>query len=66
MLGGTSTTTQLNSVEAFSPISGQWRTLSPMLRKRQDFAAVALNGKIYVIGGSSGAGATTSVEVYTP
>ena len=69
VLGGTDSSTSatdLNSVEAYSPELGTWRTLEPMLRRRQDFAAVVLDGKIYAIGGS-GDGATLShVEVYAP
>jgi hypothetical protein len=69
VLGGTSSTTsatQLREVEAFNTSTGVWRDLPSMLRRRQDFAAVVLDGKIYVIGGLAGSTRIASVEVYTP
>lgn len=69
MLGGytpSGAATQLTTVEAFSPVTGTWRQLAPMLRKRQSFAAVVLDGKIYVLGGRSGTATLNNVEVFTP
>ncbi|MBA2433548.1 MAG: hypothetical protein H0V54_00420 [Chthoniobacterales bacterium] len=46
---------------------GTWETLAPMPVKRQELAAAALNGKIYVLGGLDGQGLpTATVEVYDP
>jgi len=49
-----------------------WTSIAPMLTARESLAAVSLNGKVYAIGGDSGATSTTSVgavnavEVYDP
>lgn len=56
------------TVLAQSPETGNrgvWRTLAPMPSARQEVATAVLNGKIYVIGGFTSAGASTNtVEVY--
>ncbi len=43
----------LNSVEAYDPVQDSWQTMAPMPNYRCITAAVAANGKIYVIGGAS-------------
>ena len=42
-----------DSVEAFDAPTGRWLPGTPMPTARHSTAAVALNGRIYVIGGSS-------------
>jgi hypothetical protein len=51
--------------EVFDPVTKQSAELPQMLRPREEFAAVELDGKIYVIGGS-GDGVMAEVERYTP
>jgi hypothetical protein len=44
-----------------------WTTGTPMPTPRSEIAGVALNGKIYIIGGFDENGlSTTTVEVYDP
>eukprot|EP00906_Rhabdomonas_costata_P011235 RCo015914 len=52
--------------QRYDPGADQWSVLSPMKHKRMCPAAVALHGKIYVIGGSSGVASLDVVEVYDP
>jgi len=46
--------------------SGTWTTKAPMSIPRDRAAAVALDGKVYVIGGANSSGALASMEVYDP
>lgn len=46
--------------------SGVWTTKSPMSTPRDRAAAVALDGKIYVMGGMNSSGALSSLEIYNP
>jgi len=45
---------------------GTWTTKAPMSIPRDRAAAVALDGKVYVIGGTNSSGALASMEVYDP
>ena len=45
---------------------GTWTTKAPMSVPRDRAAAVALDGKVYVIGGTNSSGALASMEVYDP
>ncbi|MGB9872617.1 MAG: VWA domain-containing protein [Anaerolineae bacterium] len=45
-------------------ITGSWSTKAPMSVPRDRAAAVALDGKIYVMGGTNSSGALASMEVY--
>lgn len=47
-------------------IRGEWRTAAPLEPPRQDHAAVALNDKLYVIGGDAAGAGATAVMVYDP
>ncbi len=48
-------------------ITGTWSTASSTgFKARSDFAAVALNGKIYVIGGRNGNTNDSTMDVYDP
>jgi len=59
LLGGQSGFDE-NFVEEYTPETDSWQVLAPMLTKRGGFAAAALNGKLYAIGGGR------TVEEYTP
>jgi hypothetical protein len=55
-----------NEGDVFTP-GGAWKVLPPMPTARSGAAAVAVNGKIWVIGGATRFGAPTgAVEVYNP
>ncbi|MDJ0833418.1 MAG: kelch repeat-containing protein [Gammaproteobacteria bacterium] len=56
----------LRSAEIYDPVANSWTEISSMLNPRKDFAAVVLNGDVYVIGGYDGNDETTSVERYRP
>lgn len=45
---------RINSVERYSPESNEWKTMSPMNRRRGAPQIVTLQGYIYAIGGDSG------------
>lgn len=72
LIGGkdAANTTILDKVEGYNPTTNAWETADPMPagRVRSDAAAVAVDGKIYVIGGfTSPAGArSTAVDVFDP
>jgi N-acetylneuraminic acid mutarotase len=61
---------RLNTVEEYDPVTNTWTTMANMPTPRFGLAAVAVNGKIYAIGGWAGsAGSYTDlakVEEYTP
>lgn len=57
---------RLRDVEIFDPATGASETLPGMLRPREDFDAVVLNNRIYVLGGYDGTTALLHAEVYTP
>jgi hypothetical protein len=44
----------LRSVEKYQPASDTWNSLPDMLCARARFGAAALEGKLYVVGGSDG------------
>eukprot|EP00746_Dinoflagellata_sp_MGD_P050011 gnl/MRDRNA2_/MRDRNA2_224738_c0_seq1.p1 gnl/MRDRNA2_/MRDRNA2_224738_c0~~gnl/MRDRNA2_/MRDRNA2_224738_c0_seq1.p1 ORF type:complete len:176 (+),score=26.52 gnl/MRDRNA2_/MRDRNA2_224738_c0_seq1:77-529(+) len=52
----------LDSVEVFDPSTGLWSSLPPMRAAREGHAAVAIDSKLYVIGGWDMA----STEVFDP
>jgi N-acetylneuraminic acid mutarotase len=57
----------MRSMEAYDPSTDQWTTLASMSTARSYFTAVTgRDGRIYAIGGWSGASYETDVEVYTP
>lgn len=66
VLGGEDVVKELRDVEAYSETTKTWRKLPSMLKARSHFAAVVMNGNIYVIGGTSGGNTFGNVEVYTP
>ncbi|HEX6036317.1 MAG TPA: kelch repeat-containing protein, partial [Anaerolineales bacterium] len=69
-LGGRrSGTGELTSVEVYDPESDSWTTAPSLQTARGGFAAVAVDGKIYVLGGEVLTGekqALTSVEIFDP
>jgi len=63
------TITNLDIVEAYSPVIDRWYTLTDMPEARGGLAAAALNGYIYVFGGESfsgGGGVYRNVLEYDP
>jgi N-acetylneuraminic acid mutarotase len=74
-LGGFECTTcqsrATSSVDRYDPTTDTWTARRPMLSARERLAAVALDGKLYAIGGFDGARTgcdrwLTSVEAYDP
>jgi N-acetylneuraminic acid mutarotase len=61
-----------SEINAWDPVTGMWTLKTSMKLQRSDHQAVALNGKIYIIGGVGGAQSSgdnmplQSVEVYDP
>eukprot|EP01063_Lacrimia_lanifica_P029209 TRINITY_DN4413_c1_g1_i1.p1 TRINITY_DN4413_c1_g1~~TRINITY_DN4413_c1_g1_i1.p1 ORF type:complete len:429 (+),score=146.30 TRINITY_DN4413_c1_g1_i1:66-1352(+) len=53
-------------VQRFDPVKNEWSFLPCMSTKRMCPAAVAFEGKLWVIGGSDGEGALSSVEYFDP
>ncbi len=54
-------------VYAYEPSSGRWEARAKTPVNKSSYSLVALNGKVYAIGGSTGSGApTNSVEEYDP
>ncbi len=69
MIGGNIDFGGLKSVEVYDTTNDTWTTLADMPTKRWGLSAVALKGKIYVIGGVTVGSVPTvygSVEVYDP
>lgn len=57
----------LDANEAYNLKTGRWETKAPMPTPRMDLAVVALDDKIYAIGGyNPDQGALSDVEVYDP
>ncbi|MBV9146908.1 MAG: hypothetical protein JO065_13400, partial [Acidobacteria bacterium] len=62
----------LPTVEVYDPNTNAWTSssssnaIAPMPTPRYGLVAVAVNGKLYAIGGRSGSGALDVVEVYDP
>jgi hypothetical protein len=60
----------VNPVDAENPVEDLWQTKAPMNRARSDFGTVAVDGKIYAIGGSIsgswGVKAVGATEEYNP
>eukprot|EP00439_Symbiodinium_sp_Y106_P042664 s2689_g5.t1 len=54
----------LRSVERFDPHLGHWEDLAPMPQRRHGVAAAALEGQLWVCGGSYGRQDVRTVEVY--
>jgi len=60
----------LNSMEIYDPDNNAWTEGPPLPTSKQGGAAVSFGGKVYVIGGRTGAGdtgyATKTVDIYDP
>ena len=56
----------LDEAEVYDPNADGWQPLPSMPTARQWFAAAAVAGKIYAIGGFDGAGGCGTVEAYDP
>ena len=66
MGGENSNNTLVDSVLAFHPDSGFWKTCASMPTARKKATAVALNGKIFVMGGERFSSPIQKVEMYDP
>lgn len=53
-------------VAVYTSATNTWRKAPAMTRRRAEFAAAAVAGKIYAVGGRSLPGATPSTETYDP
>lgn len=56
----------LSQVEKYTPNSGQWTAVTPMLTQRCRLGVATLNGKLYVCGGYDGSTFLETVEEYDP
>ena len=57
--------TEMDIVESYNPITGEWLSLPPMANKRAYVGVVALDGMLYAVGGwNEDSGALSSVERY--
>lgn len=74
-IGGADDTGPLDTVEAYSPTTGAWATLTDLPTARTDLAAakapcptgVGLRGTcVYALGGRDASGPLTTVEAYSP
>lgn len=57
------------AMEAYSVSGNSWASRAPMITPRNSFAAAAVNGRLYAVGGRSQCGpctALSSVEAYDP
>jgi N-acetylneuraminic acid mutarotase len=52
--------------EVYDPVANTWTLLAPMKTAVTFAASVALNGKLYVFGGTHGTANVTTVQVYDP
>lgn len=66
VIGGSSATTNLNTVEAYDTTTNTWSTKAPMTVIRGELVVAAVNGKIYAIGGYNNTTAVNTVEEYNP
>jgi N-acetylneuraminic acid mutarotase len=55
-----------NIVEAYNPAADTWTRKADMPTPRWNESSCAVNGKIYIIGGSTSGGITAAVEEYDP
>ena len=56
----------LSTAEVFDPNVGVWVSLPPMASARSSMSAVAMDGKLYVVGGANNDGFWATTEVYDP
>jgi len=53
-----------DSVESLNLVSGQWRTLQPLLQGRHSGGAAIANGQIHVISGNSTRGGGNEISTH--
>jgi hypothetical protein len=56
----------LRSVEVYTPATDRWNVASPLPKPVDQAAVVALDGKLYVIGGESAKAEIKAVQIYHP
>ena len=66
MTGGSDLTAGVTTVQTFDTKTNLWKTLPPLQEGRFAHESIFANGKLYVIGGISGAGTLASGEVFDP
>jgi kelch-like protein 10 len=66
MGGSVSNNSKLKSAERYDPKTLRWSTIADMNVEHSGASATALNGKVYIVGGSSDHGTLRSAEVYDP
>lgn len=54
----------IDVVEKYDPAANQWSIVQPMRRKRRYLSAVALNGRLYAIGGYDASSRLNTVECF--
>lgn len=66
-VAGASGSSLLNSVEAYDPALNTWTTVAPLPTAREGAGVVALNGRLYVVGGNVAGGSQSGiVEAFDP
>lgn len=66
VVGGRQGTHNVRTVEAYDTQSNTWTVMNNINVQRSSHQVVALNGKLYVIGGHDGDKKMSSVEVFQP
>ncbi len=66
VVGGSGSTSNLNTIYAYDPSTDSWLTKAPMSFIRGELSVAAVNGKIYAIGGYNNTNAVNIVEEYDP
>jgi hypothetical protein len=66
VVGGLNWPSAIANVLEYDSVSNAWTNRANMSSPRYAPAAVALNGKIYALGGQNNSGALASMEAYDP
>jgi hypothetical protein len=57
--------TRTEVIEAYDPATNTWKTKTPMPTRRDNYAIIEYQNKIYFIGGTTGSNYTTGLPLYT-
>ncbi|XP_027489179.1 kelch-like protein 10 [Corapipo altera] len=63
-VGGFDGNSQLQTVEAYNPVTNAWHAVPSMLNPRSNFGIEVMDGLLFVVGGFTGFSTTVAVEFY--